>query len=173
MRKCNTFHFLRFHYSAMKVVITALLVVSNLCAFKVGFTPLGAEDFDILNNILFPLSHANIIHLLCNLWCLWIIRPPYFLCSAVLLSFICSMLPEPFLQEPIMGASGILFSMIGAKYGEVSRGKELLQKTWLFFLITALLPNVACLYHLYCITTGFAWGWTKQTYRLWLSTRIK
>lgn len=156
-----------------KAIITTLLVVSNLCVFKVGFHPLGAEDFDITHNALFPLSHANWLHLLCNIWCMWVIRSPYFLWSSILISFFCSLLPEPFLHEPIMGMSGILFAMIGAKHGQVGQAKELFHKTWLFFVITALMPNVACLFHLYCISLGYFWGMNKKDICLWLTTKIR
>ncbi len=133
-------------------------MVSNLCAFKVGFLPLGAEDFDIVRNLLFPLSHANWLHLLCNLWCIWMIRPPYYLWSSILISFFCSLLPEPFIHEPIMGVSGVLFAMVGTKFGRVGQIGELVRRTWLFFALTALVPNVACLYHFYCITLGCLYG---------------
>lgn len=165
--------FFNIHPTGSKAIITTLLVVSNLCAFKVGFLPLDAEDFDITRNLLFPLSHANWLHLLCNLWCMWVIRPPYFLLSGLLISFFCSLLPEPFLHEPIMGMSGILFAIIGAKHGEVRQAKELIHKTWIFFLLTALIPNVACLYHLYCIALGYTWGTCKKDICLWLSTKTK
>ncbi len=169
----NNFFPLHIYSPYSKFIVTLILVVSNLCAPKVGFAPLGAEDFDITSNLLFPLFHANWLHLLCNLWCVWLIRPPYCVFSGIVISFLCSLLPEPFISEPIMGISGILFAMIGAKFGKVGQAKELIRKTWLFFLVTAFLPNIACLYHLYCIALGYLWGAHKDYIRLWLLTRTK
>lgn len=152
-----------------KTIITIFFVVSFLCAPKVGFLPLGVEGFCLANNILFPLSHANIFHLLCNLWCMWLLRPPYYWVSAIVISFVCSLLPE-INHEPIMGASGIIFAIIGARYGVRNNAKRLIRNTWLPFIVMAFMPNVACLYHLYCIGVGFCWGYIKETWRL---TRIR
>lgn len=156
-----------------KLAITSLFVVSNLCVHKVGFLPWGVEDFDIMRNILFPLSHANWFHLACNLWCVWLLRPPYYIVSAVIISFLCSLLPEPFIHEPIMGMSGIIFAVVGTKYGFIGDMSKAIKSVWLFFVITAFIPNVACLYHFYCFSAGFMWGWTKGTMALWHSMKTK
>ena len=140
-----------------KAGISAIFVVSFLTVPRVGFLPLGTVGFDILNNIMFPLCHANVFHLVCNLLCVWLTRPSYHILSGILISFFASLLPE-MTTDPIMGMSGILFAVIGVKYGKMGLLTLLAKRTWAFFVITALLPNVACIYHLYCIIIGYLWG---------------
>lgn len=164
-----------------------ILVVFFLVPEKIGFYPLGSEDFAIRNSILFPFFHANIFHALCNILCLWTIRGKHYLVPSFIISFLCSLLPEysplscfvPFINAssdgaclPIMGFSGILFAIIGIKYGYVAKWKTMLSRTWLFFLITAFIPNVAMLFHLYCIIVGYLYGFIKSTLDLWREAKI-
>lgn len=158
-----------------KISITFILVVLFLSFPSVGFSPLGGENFRLIGNIVFPFCHANIFHLCCNLYCLWLLRKPYYIIYGFIISFLCSLLPEltvyglfthtPML--PIMGCSGVLFAVIGIKWGMVAKWKEMWRKCWLFFVITAFIPNVAFLFHLYCITVGYAFGYSLLIYRLW------
>ena len=149
-----------------KAITIFFFVVSFLCIPAKGFRPWGVEDFCLWHNILFPLSHANFFHLLCNMLCLWVMRPRYYIASGVVISFLCSLLPE-LTDIPVMGASGILFAIIGAKYGRVMGIKAMFRNHALFFVIASVMPNIACLFHLYCIFAGFAWGYIKETFELW------
>lgn len=162
--------FALYKFDTTKIIISLILVVFALAFPKVGFLPLGCEGFSLKANILFPLCHANIFHLLCNLLCLFMMRRPYYLVEGIIISFLCSLLPE-WTDTPIMGCSGILFAIIGIKYGRLDRWKELLKNTWLFFIITAFIPNVACLFHIYCILCGYIVGTLQTTFILWQKTR--
>ena len=157
--------------------LAILLVVSFLCLPKIGYYPLGAEDFNLIKNILFPLSHANIFHLACNILCaLRIITGFHTLIPAFIISFLASLIPAPVLSDwsltitPIMGASGILFAIIGIRWGRYGSFKGMLSRLWFFFLITAFIPNVAVLFHIYCIIIAYAYGWLQETIRLWNKT---
>lgn len=151
----------------LKSLVTIFLVMSFLLLPKVGFHPEGGGGFDLYRNILFPFSHANVFHLACNIICLWQIRRVRrFIVPSFVISFIASVLP--FYQcVDIMGFSGILFAIIGIQYGVYSSFFTMFRKTVIFFVITAFLPNVAVLFHLYCIVIAFSAGWLYQTYRLW------
>lgn len=149
-----------------KIITTTILVVSFLLLPKVGFRHFGAEGFDITHNIIFPLSHANIFHLLCNICCMWQMRRiKDYLLPAFFVSLFCSFLPES--TPDIMGCSGVLFAIIGFKYGKFNMGYRMIKNNILFFIITAFIPNVAVLFHIYCLITAFFIGYTLETYRLW------
>lgn len=150
----------------LKLIITTILVVRYLLFPKVGFNPEGMAGFDIYNNIVFPLSHANIFHLLCNILCLWYIRRlSFYLPPAIAISFICSFFPENI--HNIMGFSGVLFSIIGLIYGENNRGYDMIKNNWIFFFVTAFIPNVAVLFHIYCLIFSFFIGKITTDIALW------
>lgn len=172
----------------IKLTLTILVVVSFLMLPKVGYLPLGHGGFDITHNILFPLSHANVFHLICNILCLWQIRSvSRWVTPAVIISFLASFLPvltlsfatdlisicsgavlsEPTIVQPTMGFSGILFAILGLQYGFYDKGRQMLRNTWFFFLITAFIPNIAVLFHIYCIAMAFVAGWVYGSYCLW------
>ena len=153
-----------------KTTTVFIIVVCFLLLPKVGFLPAGAEGFSVIRNILFPLSHANIFHLALNILCICYLKnAKRYVIPAVIVSFLCSLLPEPnYSMEPgIMGASGILFAIVGFKYGIYGKGALMVRNNWLFFLVSAFMPNVAMLYHLYCITIAYALAWVYQTVILW------
>lgn len=150
----------------LKSLITTILVVCFLMLPKCGFHTEGASGFQIINNLLFPLSHANVFHLLCNVYCIWQIRNlKRYVAPAFIISFLCSLLPE-YLHN-IMGCSGVIFSIVGLKYGEAYRFKDMVKANWWFFAITAFIPNVAVLFHLYCIIISFIIGNTFNFVVLW------
>lgn len=150
-----------------KFIITIFLVVSFLLLPRVGFNPEGGEGFDTYRNIMFPLSHANIFHLACNLICLWQIKHiSTYILPAIVISFLSSLMPS-FYCHDIMGVSGVLFAIIGLKYGRFSTLKAMVRNTAFFFIITAFIPNVAALFHIYCITIAFIVGWLYKNQSLW------
>lgn len=154
-----------------KTTITILVVVSFLLLPKVGFLPIGAEGFEPLRNIIFPLSHANIFHLLCNILCLWQMRKiNAYIAPAFIIQLICSLLPE--LLHDIMGMSGFLFAIIGLKCGVKGIGVKMVKAFLPFFVVSLFIPNVAFLYHLYCISVAYAIGSLYDLYRLWKALRL-
>lgn len=162
-------------------ITSIIMVVSSLSFPKVGFLPARREGFTLLSHIVFPLCHANVFHLACNLLCLYQLRQPYYLIPSIIISFACSFLPCPvlvlnsyaveFSYLPIMGFSGILFAIIGIKWGRIGDLKRMFSRLWPFLLVTAFIPNVAFLFHLYCIIYGFTFGYMITLFDLWHKIR--
>lgn len=160
--------FLAIHSKASisKIIITLVMICSFLLLPRYAFRPLGAEGFDIYHNILFPLSHANIFHLALNIICLWQLRfSVRCLAVAFAISFMASLIPGS--QIDVMGASGVIFSIIGIRYGQLNMPRKMVCAALPVFIITALLPNVAVLFHIWCLIIAFIVGWVHKTYCLW------
>ena len=142
------------------------MVLSFLLLPKVGFHPQGGEVFMLPTNLFFPFVHANIFHLLCNILCLWQMTAlKRMLPIGFIISLACSYLPESAFD--IMGCSGVIFAIIGYKFGEVAMFRKMIKSYALFFIITAFIPNVAVLFHLYCLIVAYLLGNIIQTFMLW------
>lgn len=155
----------------IKTTITILVVVSFLLLPKVGFLSLGAEGFDPMRNFVFPFCHANVFHLLCNVLCLWqMCGLKKYIMPAFIIQHLCSFLPE--LTPNIMGMSGLLFAIIGLKCGYANIGTKMIKTLAPFFIVTFFLPNVAFLFHLYCLLYSYAAGVAYYDYCLWKNLRL-
>lgn len=155
--------------TSYKLIITTIMVVSFAFLPKYGFVPFGREGFDLKCTLLFNFCHANIYHLLANILGLWLIKGKLHLPMALTISLTASLLPEFII--PIYGCSGTLFAIVGIKYGLYGNLNYMLKKTWWVLLIPLFIPNIAGLFHIYCILLGFMYGWCKGTYCLWLRMR--
>ena len=141
-----------------RIAITILLVVSFFFLPKYAYTSsLGIEHF------LYPISHANIVHLLVNILCLWMVRCPVNILVTYTVAVIASYLPAVSLyglQEiPTMGFSGILFAMVGITWGRVQRFKDMFIKNKWYLIIPFFIPNINAFVHIYCLLLGFAYGY--------------
>lgn len=137
------------------------------------------DDESILPHVLYMFSHANVWHMLGNLFILWILRRPLFMPAAFLIGFFASYLPVlPGLWDltnqdsmVTMGMSGMLFAIIGIKWGNYYRlaqslgeaaekkaFKDFCVKVLPFVIGGALLPHVNWSIHLYCLLAGTLYG---------------
>ena len=144
---------LRIHKA--KSVTVILFIITSLCLPKHGAKPIGAEGFVFSDNILALFIHANWLHLLCNMWAIYCTPSPYYLPSSITIAILATLLPQPFTTQPIMGISGVLFAIVGAKYGAVRELRQLIRKILPFLVFTAALPNIAALYHCYCLFAAY------------------
>ena len=139
--------------SLVKVIVSAVVAVWYFAMPQFGFHGFGG----IGGHLLYPLSHANIWHLLANILCLWMIPCEIHLLFATFVAVLCSFLPC-FISEATMGFSGVLFAIVGMSWGRVHRFKDMIWRNKWFLVIPIFLPHVNAFLHLYCMIAGFLWG---------------
>ena len=133
------------HISICKLVISSFLVGSYFIFPKYGFTFQG----DFIGHVLYPISHANIWHLLANVLCLWMLRCPLHIFITYTISILCSFLPSfclidsilngsfYSLQQPTYGFSGVLFAMVGISWGRIHRFKDMIMRNKWILIVPA------------------------------------
>lgn len=139
-------------YSLAKVIVSIVLVVSWVAMPQFTFPGDG-----ISGHLLYPISHANIFHLLANVLCLWMIPCGLHLSSAYLVAVTCSFLPC-YLGEPTMGFSGVLFAIVGMSWGRVRRFREMLWRNKYWLIIPMFIPHINALLHIWCLLAGWVVG---------------
>lgn len=156
---------------SIKFVVTVVLVLSYFFLPKYGFTSSISivSGGSLIGNLLYPISHANIYHLLANILCLWMLRCPLHLFATYTIAVLCSFLPSfslfdflvgrgTALAEPTYGFSGVLFAMVGISWGRVHRFRDMLSRNKWILIIPAFVPHINFLIHLYCLLLGYAYG---------------
>lgn len=146
-------------YSLAKAVISMVLVVSYFAMpqFAFGDDCSGTATY-WTEHLFYPLSHANIFHLLANILCLWMIPCGLHLGSSYFVAVVCSFLPC-FLGEPTCGFSGVLFAIVGMSWGRVKQFREMLWKNKWWLVIPIFIPHVNALLHIWCLLGGFMVGY--------------
>ncbi len=166
-----------YRYRIEKGVVAFILTVCWLFAPVIGY---GGEDtagdgflMTVLRHLVYPLSHANIWHLLGNLFVLWLIKGRLWLLQASLIGFLCSWLPAFGIWGVGMtvGFSGILFAIVGIKWGQYCQSwavagrryekealSEFIVKVVPIAVIGIVIPHVNWCIHLYCVLAGFLYG---------------
>ena len=146
-------------YSLAKVIVSLVLMVSYFAMPQFAFGDgCGSTATYWAGHVLYPLSHANIWHLLANVLCLWMIPCGLHLGSAYLVAVLCSFLPC-FLGEDTMGFSGVLFAIVGMSWGKVKRFRDMLWKNKWWLVIPMFIPHVNALLHIWCLLGGFLVGY--------------
>lgn len=126
-----------------------------------------------LHHLLAIITHANIWHLLGNLFVLWLMRSPLHLLPAFIIAYVCSFYPTWGLLWPIgetVGFSGVLFAIVGIKWGRYCRQAafrhlayaDFCMKILPFAVVGILIPNVNWCLHLYCLLAAFAYARFRQ-----------
>lgn len=171
-----------------RMAVTVVLVLWWVIMPKVGYG--GANDTpcpELLRHALYMVSHANVWHLLGNLFVLWIMRGKMYLVPSLVVAVVMSFVPacgtlwdaigcgsaaaQPTEGVVTMGFSGVLFAIIGVKWGIWCRSfvvagwpferdayLEFCAKVLPFALIGAVIPHVNWCLHLYCLMGGFLYG---------------
>jgi membrane associated rhomboid family serine protease len=158
-----------------KTAVTAVLAAWYFFGPQYGYENGLTPKVSLPDHVLYMLSHANVWHLLGNLFVLWIMRNRLYLASSVLIAFAASFLPvfSPVwpLDGVTMGFSGVIFAIFGVKWGVCCQSfrpagmDAVREKTWEFatkvvpFAIAGIIiPHVNWCLHLYCLLMGFAYG---------------
>lgn len=146
----------------LTAVMVAYIMLLPLTGYEAGsITP-------VWNHFAYMWSHANIWHLLGNLFVLWMWRGDMYILPSILIAFLCSFLPT-FGIWPIwmtVGFSGVLFAMHGIRWGQYCRHEPSRKKAYAEFgkkalplaLIGIIIPHINWCIHLYCILAGFVYG---------------
>jgi len=140
-------------YSLAKAIVSVVLAVSYFAAPQFAFPGGG-----VFGHLFYPLSHANVFHLLANVLCLWMIPCGLHLCSAWVVAVACSFLPC-FLGEDTCGFSGVLFAIVGMSWGRVKLFREMLWRNKWWIVIPMFVPHVNALLHVWCLLGGFLVGY--------------
>lgn len=163
-----------------KCVVTLVLVACWAFLPAVGYTN-GDTNGDAANikfHLLYIVSHANIWHLAGNLLCLWLIRRELYLYSSLVIAFLVSFIPAFSIYGDMgvtLGFSGVLFAIVGTKWGVYAGERVLFGQTpmdrkntkrflrlLLIAIIGILIPHVNWCLHTYCLLGGFGYGWFRR-----------
>lgn len=135
-----------------KSMLTLLCVVFYFA--HIGF----ATDSPWQAHVLFSFCHANVFHLIINLWVLWQIQNRIPVVEALLVAFLTSYLPM-YVSEPTMGLSGFLFAAFGIMWGKTGRVVEAFKAALPFIIITMFIGSVNGLLHLYAFILGLTFSY--------------
>ena len=138
--------------NVVRLFVSLVLVVAYIFLPRFRFPGGG-----LVGHLLYPLSHANVWHLLANLVCLFMIPCRLHLATCFVLAVACSFLPC-FVSEETMGFSGVLFAVIGLSWGKVRRFKDMLWRNKWILVVPMFIPHVNALIHLYCLVAGYFVG---------------
>ena len=134
-----------------KLLLTTLSIfVSLLHNTGMGFR----ADDNLIPHLTYSFQHANLFHMLANLFVLWGIRQRMNVTSGYLIAVAASYLPM-FTDKSTVGLSGLLFAMFGIMWGERGDVKGFLKAGMPVILIMMVLPGINGLLHLYCYLIGF------------------
>ena len=134
-------------------MLTLLCVLMLLFNHGGGFVP-GCPLYSRLS---YSFCHANVWHMLCNLFVLWSIRNRMDAVSAYVVAVAASWLPM-WVDEPTVGMSGMLFALFGIMWGRTGMAWKCVKTGAPVIVLTMLFPNVNGLLHLYCYVAGFIIG---------------
>lgn len=156
---------------AEKTIITFILAVFFL--YK-DTCPLPTEGVGWV--FVSPFIHANIFHLMANVYCLWLIRYPLRIYATIPIAMVSLTMPQLFLyeREPIMGFSGVLFAIFGWAWGNTIERERLIPLTKRMtkvclppIIICGLFPHVSMTIHIYCLYIAFVVAVTTKKLLLW------
>ena len=153
-----------------KTAVTIVLVLVWALGVKVGYR----EDGTIMEHVLWIVCHANFWHLCGNLFVFWLMSKRLYLVVSAAIAFLASWLPVlPGVWDLIlagnavstatMGFSGVLFAIIGVKWGALCRCGTTTYWTFCkrvlpFALVGVLIPHINWSIHTYCVLMGLAYG---------------
>lgn len=165
---------MRKHEYIEKWAVTLLLLVCWVTLPLVGYQQGG------WGHLTYSLCHANVWHLAGNLFVMWVLPSVGWrrMILAYLIAVLCSYGPfmptvfdivtgHPDANNITVGFSGVLFAIIGIRWGAWSR--KVIGKGWKLFLkrvmpivlLGAFLPHIDWCLHLYCVLTGLAYGYSR------------
>ena len=108
-------------------------------------------------------SHANIFHLMANMYCVWLMRFKADWLTAFLIGIAATFLPSPvwswkemgFIMMPTCGLSGVILAAVAMEWARVGSFKRMIKWVVLPILPFTFVPNINTPIHLYCIFIGY------------------
>lgn len=139
------------------LVYVAVLILLYILPVRIETVAIGTEDTPFLNRFIYQNFHANMFHLLCNVWALLTITFYSKINMARLVIAYLISSTYPFTGEMIVGLSGVCYTLIGmlALRPATLKNKLVYQVYALAFILIGLaIPNVCVGIHLYCYSLG-------------------
>ena len=120
----------------------------------------------LINHFTWIFCHANVFHLFGNIVCLLMLKKKLFLIPAFIISVVASFVPVWSIggSYATMGFSGVLFAIIGIKYGDVGRLKLCVKNCLPWIVISIFFPHMNWCIHLYCLVIGYLYGAIGRRY---------
>lgn len=161
-----------------KICVTVVLVAWYVLMPQTGYRS-GCCDDAPMEHLLAMVSHAGVWHLACNLFVLWIMTRRLYLIPSMVIALVMSFVPSFGIIFPLdgvtMGFSGVLFAIVGIKWGVYCRHedgrwpsdplyrkrkpyREFATKVLPFALVGILIPNINWCIHTYCLLAGLVYG---------------
>jgi membrane associated rhomboid family serine protease len=140
---------------------TAALVLSLtlfiLAFFNAPSACMLQQGCGITGHLCYHFFHVNVFHAICNIWCLLALAFYYDIEDwELLLAFIiASTVPSVAMSsQPIVGASGVCFALMGIDYYKVARKRYYL--SWIIPIVAVgfIIPGMAAMLHFYCFIIG-------------------
>lgn len=158
-----------------KSAVTLILVLCYALMEPVGCR----EDSPVWEHVAYMFCHAGIWHLTGNLFVLWLFSKRLLLLPGLIIGCLGSWYPViPGLWQLLgvtsdihvtMGFSGVLFGIIGIKWGDYLRRRQshrVMMKFCVRVLPLALIgffiPNINWSLHLWCLIMGFLYGCIRR-----------
>lgn len=108
-------------------------------------------------HLIYPFFHANIFHLLANIYALWFIRPTW---AILLTAWSIAVASSWITPVPVVGFSSMIYAIWGMNMLNAS------QKSWIIFLainfITIFLPSMGWMVHFSTFTIGLLYSYFKR-----------
>lgn len=138
---------------ALAVIVISLIPHHSTLNLHFGLS----QNATLHARLLYHFLHANILHALCNAWCLLALVFFYDVsCLQLLLAFIiAATIPDAFLSaSPTVGLSGICCALMALVIPIVARKFYYISWVVVFLAFGFLLPAVNALLHIYCFVVG-------------------
>ena len=170
-----------------KMLVSLILGIWYFSQQQVGYGPM---EWDPLVHLQAMVSHANIWHLIGNIFVLTLLTYRLYLVPAVIIGFVASYIPMMGTvwhligtedgTPVVMGFSGVIFAIIGIMWGVQFHAyyRKSARYSMLIFedfctralpwaLIGFFIPHICWELHFYSLMIGFAWGiiydiWQKR-----------
>lgn len=108
-------------------------------------------------HFIYPFFHANIFHLLANVYAIWFIRPTWFL---LLTAYFIGIVSSWLTPIPVVGFSSIIYAIWGMNMLYCPK------KSWIIFIVinflTLFLPGIGWMVHFFAFTLGLLYSYLKQ-----------
>lgn len=146
--------------------MTRYIIITVLAVLHFTAVPVPVYDGSPLySHLFFHFFHANIFHLSGNAMCVALLRNVRWVEA-----YVIATLGSLWIDVPTIGFSGVIFSAIGIWYGYSAEYQKAL-RSLAYAVVTGMLPGVSMSYHIISLLSGFAYGWTIESIRIYRRIR--